>query len=86
MVFVTVVQFGSNPWQAKRIYNAVLKDNRIIGNCSFEMILIFLIISIDMIMFGFMFKDFRLLLIASKHLEAGGSFYYLIYVIYHINI
>ena len=74
MMFVTVVQFGSNPWQAKRIYNAVLKDNGTIGKCSYGMILIIFIISIDMTMLGFLFKDFSATLLFALTLMLNVMF------------
>ena len=74
MMFVTVVQFGSNPWQAKRIYNVVLKDNGTIGKCSYGMILIIFIISIDMTMLGFLFKDFSATLLFALTLMLNVMF------------
>ena len=56
MALLTVVQFGSSPWQARQIYNTALKDITTVGKCSNGIILIILIISNDMILLGFVFK------------------------------
>ena len=50
------VYFGSSLWQARRIYNSVIKDKTSVGKCSYGMILIMLIISIEMILLGFLVK------------------------------